>query len=115
MKVVYHLSDAEKVTFVMGNIANHLNAIGNPANADIRLVVHGPALLAFSTQAIDLELDERLTQLKEKGLKLEACGNTIRGARLTLADLTSGFSVIEEGGVYRLAELQLAGFAYIRP
>lgn len=115
IKVVYHLSDADKASFVLGNIANHQHAIGAPEDADIRLVVHGPALVAFSTKTMDVSFDERLNQLKDRGLKLEACGNTMRGAQLSLGDLASGFIVVEKGGVYRLAELQQAGFAYIRP
>jgi intracellular sulfur oxidation DsrE/DsrF family protein len=115
IKVVYHLSDADKAPFVLSNIANHLNAIGRPEDADIRLVVHGPALLTFLTKAMDLGFDERLSQIREQGVKLEACGNTMRGAQLSLTDLAGGFIVVEKGGVYRLAELQQAGFAYIRP
>ncbi len=115
MKVVYHLSDMDKVGFVLGNIVNHLNAIGDTKGADIRLVVHGPALLAFSARSMDVEIEERVVQLRERGLGLEACGNTMKGAGLTLADLASGFVRIEEGGVYRLAALQMEGYAYIRP
>lgn len=115
IKVVYHLSDADKASFVLSNIANHLNAVGSPEEADIRLVVHGPALLAFLIKTMDLGFDERLSQLKEQGVKLEACGNTMRGAQLSLTDLAGGFVAVEKGGVYRLAELQQAGFAYIRP
>jgi uncharacterized protein len=29
-KVVYHLSDAEKVNFVVGNIQNHIEGVGGP-------------------------------------------------------------------------------------
>ena len=115
IRVVYHLSDADKASFVLSNIANHLNAIGSPEDADIRLVVHGPALLAFLLKSMPVDLEERLIHLKDLGLKLEACGHTMRGAQLTLADLPGGFVTIEKGGVYRLAELQMAGFAYIRP
>ncbi|MGY4299918.1 intracellular sulfur oxidation DsrE/DsrF family protein [Bradyrhizobium sp. i1.4.4] len=115
IKVVYHLSDADKASFVLSNIANHLHAIDRPEDADIRLVVHGPALLTFLTKVIDVGFDERLGQLRDQGVKLEACGNTMRGAQLSLTDLAGGFVVVEKGGVYRLAELQQAGFAYIRP
>lgn len=115
VNVVYHLSDADKVGFVLGNIVNHLNAIGDTKDTDIRLVVHGPALLAFSARSMDVDIEERVVQLRERGLGLEACGNTMKGAGLTLADLASGFVRVEEGGVYRLAALQMEGYAYIRP
>ena len=48
LKVVYHLSDLDKVRFVLGNIQNHLDGAGGPIT--IALVVHGPALRAFQTK-----------------------------------------------------------------
>ncbi len=38
-KVAYHLSDADKVAFVLGNIQNHLD--GGPKGVEIVLVVQG--------------------------------------------------------------------------
>src|SRR5262249_33583772 len=46
-KVVYHLSDLDKVNFVLGNIKNHFDGMGGPERVTIALVVHGPALKAF--------------------------------------------------------------------
>src|SRR5260221_14448171 len=43
-KVVYHLSDIEKVGFVLVNIDNHIKGMGGPAKGVIALVVHGPPL-----------------------------------------------------------------------
>ena len=43
LKVVYHLSDAEKVNFVLGNIQNHIDGVGGPEHVTIALVIHGPA------------------------------------------------------------------------
>src|SRR4029077_16318731 len=40
-KVVYHLSDLDKVEFVMGNIRNHYNGMGGADKVTIALVVHG--------------------------------------------------------------------------
>ena len=33
LKVVYHLSDAEKVNFVVGNIQNHFDGVGGPVQS----------------------------------------------------------------------------------
>jgi Uncharacterized conserved protein len=49
LKVVYHLSDLDKVSFVVGNIQNHLDGVGGPDKVTIALVVHGQALRAFHT------------------------------------------------------------------
>ena len=50
LKVAYHLSDLDKVNFVLGNIKNHYEGTGG--NVDIVLVVHGPALAAFKSNGI---------------------------------------------------------------
>lgn len=47
LKVVYHLSDADKVNFVLGNIQNHIDGVGGPDHVTLALVIHGPALKAF--------------------------------------------------------------------
>jgi intracellular sulfur oxidation DsrE/DsrF family protein len=47
LKVVYHLNDLDKVSFVLGNIQNHLDGVGGPDHVTIALVVHGQALRAF--------------------------------------------------------------------
>ena len=51
LKVVYHLNDLDKVSFVAGNIQNHLDGVGGPDNVTIALVVHGQALRAFHSAA----------------------------------------------------------------
>ena len=45
-KVAYHLSDIDKVNFVLGNIKNHYDGTGG--NIDIVLVVHGPAPVSYT-------------------------------------------------------------------
>ncbi len=52
-RVAYHLADADRVIFVLGNLQNHLDGVGGPGMADIRLVVHGPALCAFHALAAE--------------------------------------------------------------
>lgn len=114
-RVVYHLADPEKVDFVLGNIANHFAGMGGPGKVHIALVVHGAALLSFRPERA---LDGRaphLAELVAKGLELGACGNTLRGQNMTVADLLPGFAAIPEGGVVRLARLQAEGYAYLRP
>jgi len=114
-KVVYHLSDLDKVDFVLGNIHNHYAGMGGPAHVRIALVVHGPALKAFHLSAAAADVSKRLEELRQLGLALIACINTMRAQNVTLKDLPPGFGVAEKGGVVRLAELQSQGYAYLRP
>jgi uncharacterized protein len=112
-KVVYHLSDAERASFVLGNIRNHYE--GTAGKATIALVVHGPALAAFKTRSASSVASADFAFLQKRGLAAHACANTLRGMDLSLADLLPGFVVAERGGVVKLAELQREGYAYLRP
>jgi intracellular sulfur oxidation DsrE/DsrF family protein len=114
-RVVYHLSDKEKVQFVLGNIENHFKGMGGPDKVKIALVANGPALTAFTSKDINLDVERRLRKVADMGLDLGACGNTLDATKLTVADLVAGFTRIDEGGVVRLAKLQAEGWAYIRP
>lgn len=114
-KVVYHLSDLDKVAFVLGNIDNHLAGVGGPGKVTIQLVVHGPALRAFHAAAANPDTARKVEGVVKSDVKLAACGNTMRGQNVTLKDLLPGFTVAERGGVVLLAELQAQGYVYLRP
>ncbi|MFZ2067962.1 MAG: DsrE family protein [Xanthobacteraceae bacterium] len=114
-KAVYHLSDVDKVEFVFGNIHNHYSGMGGPDHVKIALVVHGPALKAFHQAAATPDAIKRVSELRNQGLQLNACINTMRMQNVTLKDLLPGFIVAEKGGVVRLAELQSQGYSYLRP
>jgi len=114
-KVVYHLSDLDKVDFVLGNIGNHYDGMGGPENVTIALVVHGPALKAFRTADATPGVTEATAERAKSGLQLNACIHSMQAMSLTLGDLLPGFTVAEKGAVVRLAELQGQGFAYLRP
>jgi intracellular sulfur oxidation DsrE/DsrF family protein len=114
-KVVYHLSDLDKVAFVLGNIRNHYDGVGGPDKVTIALVVHGPALKAFQASSASPDLAHRVQEFSKTGLALTACGNTMKAQMITLADLLPGFIKADEGGVVRIAELQAQGYVYLRP
>ena len=115
MKVVYHLTDLDKVGFVLGNIKNHYEGVGGTANVTIALVVHGPALKGFQLATVSPESIKRIADFSRLGLQLIACNNTMRAQEVTLKDLLPGFVVAEAGGVVRIAELQSQGYIYLRP
>jgi intracellular sulfur oxidation DsrE/DsrF family protein len=114
-KVVYHLSDADKVGFVLGNIRNHFDGMGGPDKVAIVLVIHGPPLKAFRAASANPDVTQRTAELVKAGLELDACIHSMKGLNLSLNDLLPGFAVAERGGVVRIAELQGQGYAYLRP
>ncbi|NJN40048.1 MAG: hypothetical protein HC807_03150 [Gammaproteobacteria bacterium] len=114
-KVVYHLSDEDKVNFVLGNIQNHVAGMGGPDKVEIQLVVHGPALKAFHTGKAMPGLDAKLNTLKDEGVGLTACGNTMRAQKVEISEIMPGFVRRDEGGVVVIALLQQQGYVYLRP
>jgi intracellular sulfur oxidation DsrE/DsrF family protein len=115
LKVVYHLSDLDKVNFVIGNIQNHFDGVGGPDNVTIALVVHGQALRAFQANSANPDLIRHLGQFSKVGVELAACGNTMKSQNVALKDLLPGFVSADRGGVVRIAELQSQGYLYLRP
>jgi len=114
-KVVYHLSDLDKVSFVLGNIRNHYDGMGGPDKVTIALVIHGPALKAFHAASVTLATAHDVRKLASIGLSLNACGHTMKGQKVGLKDLLPGFVEADRGGVVRIAELQAQGYVYLRP
>ncbi|MET0678906.1 MAG: DsrE family protein [Bradyrhizobium sp.] len=115
LKVVYHLNDLDKVSFVLGNIQNHLDGVGGPDHVTIALVIHGQALKAFHSASANPDLSRRVGQFSRAGLELAVCSNTMTSQNVTLKDLLPGFVAAERGGVVRIAELQSQGYLYLRP
>ena len=114
-KVVYHLSDKEKVKFVLGNIQNHIAGMGGPEYVEIVLVVHGPALEEFHAVAADPAFKQTVANLAAEGVGLTACSNTMKAQKVDIKGLVPGFVPAKRGGVVRIAQLQSQGYIYIRP
>lgn len=115
LRVVYHLADLDKVNFVLGNMQNHLKGAGGPDKITLAVVVHGPALSAFKRAGENIAVSEPVAALLQSGAGFHACGNTLKGMKMTVADLLDGFAEAPEGGVVRLAALQADGWVYLRP
>ena len=114
-KVAYHLCDLDKVNMALANIRNHYQGMGGPDMVAITLVVIGPAVKAFHVAHARPDVSHQLAELRQLGLTLNACANTMRSQNITVKDLLPGFASADRGGVVALAELQRQGFAYLRP
>ncbi|WP_413991251.1 hypothetical protein ACMDCR_03840 [Labrys okinawensis] len=114
-RVVYHLSDLDKVTFVLGNLRNHIDGMGGADKVQLAVVIHGPPLRAFRADGGSDDVKDKVAGLMREGVAFHACIHTMEGMKLTLAGLLPGFAVAEKGGVVKLAELQGQGWLYLRP
>ena len=117
-KVVYHLNydNPKRQKGMLRNINNHIKAVG-AKKLDLRVVMHGKGYTMLQTANKDLDLQNSIISLKDKGVKFQLCANTIRGKKLNEKELF-GFDPANDkvpSGVAEIAHLQKKGFAYIRP
>jgi intracellular sulfur oxidation DsrE/DsrF family protein len=109
-KVVLHVNTPEKMTMLVNNVKNLREKLG--PEADIVVVINGPAVIRFSTLADSRDqLDELLTEKAE----IMICSYAMSNRNLTRVQLLDGTQFLENGGVAKLVELQQDGYVYIKP
>ena len=112
---VYHLSEVNKIPLALLNLNNHIDGVGGPDGVDIVVVVHGEGYRGFLKQEVDLGISQDVEMLEVQGVRFEVCGLTLDSFRSTVQDLVGNFRRLDEGAVVRLTELQMSGYAYLRP
>jgi intracellular sulfur oxidation DsrE/DsrF family protein len=118
VKVLYHVDgkDPEVAKYALALINKHIEAEGGPANIDVELVVHGPALELFERDKMDPEMTKRFDQIIEKGARAEMCQVSMKAFGKTLDKLAKGFvATLHPVAVKRIADLQKEGYIYIKP
>lgn len=114
LHVVYHVSEAAKVNFVLNNIRNHLKGGGGEEKLDIVLVIHGPALEEFERMNVSDNVIRGVRDIQSQGVTLVGCQNTMNARMIDFDELIGEFQIANEGGVTRIAQLQSLGYLYIR-
>lgn len=119
-KVVYHINyDGKTGTSyksALGNIQNHINAVG-AENLDIKVVLHGDGLGLLKSAKTEDALKTRVGGLKSQNVKFNVCNNTLVGRKISWEnDLYDTWQEdIVPSGVAELAKLQQEGYVYIKP
>ncbi|MHB8453823.1 MAG: DsrE family protein [Acidiferrobacterales bacterium] len=85
-------------------------------HAKLIMVIQGPMVKAFSKDAyVDHQgLVERIAALKEKGVQIEFCGNSVAAAKLKPSDMI-GIGTVVPGAYPALADAERHGYALIKP
>jgi len=111
-RVVIQVSDGEpaKWNLALNNAGNIQTDLG-AANVDIEIVAYGPGLGMLRADSV---VGNRIGDAVKAGVKIVACENTMRGQKLTQADMLSGIGYVP-AGVVTLMQRQQQGWAYIRP
>jgi intracellular sulfur oxidation DsrE/DsrF family protein len=111
-KVVIQVSDADqgKWNLALNNAKNIQTDLG-AANVDVEIVAYGPGIGMLK---MDSPVGGRVGEATTAGVKVIACENTMRGQKLTRADMLNGIDYVA-AGVVELISRQQQGWAYIRP
>ena len=111
-RVVVQVSDADPARWglALNNVRNIQSDLG-ASNVDIELVAYGPGI---DMLRMDSSVGTRIDDAVKGGVRVVACENTMRGHKLTRADMLSSIGYVK-AGVVELIERQRDGYAYIRP
>ena len=118
LKVLYHIdgSDVGVAKYALALINKHIEAEGGLDKIDIKVVVHGPALMLFDKETVDPALKAKLKTVLDIGVKPEMCQVSMKLFNRPLDKLTPGFEpTAHPVAVKRIADLQEQGYLYIKP
>jgi len=110
-QVVFQVSsdDAKTWNLALNNAKNVQSAKGTAA--EVEIVVYGPGIGMLKADAV---VANRVSEAVKNGVKVVACQNTMRGQKLTPADMNADIGYVP-AGVIELMAKQQAGWSYIRP
>lgn len=120
-KVVYHINytggEGDRAYLgAMGNIQNHINAVG-AENMEIKVVLHGDGVGLLASAKTNAALQSRVLNLRGQNAQFTVCNNTLVGRDISYED--DLFEVFEDdivpSGVAELSHLQMQGYTYIKP
>lgn len=111
-KVVFQMSDADpsKWNLVLNNARNLQTELPDD-ESDIEVVVYGPGIGMLKG---DSPVARRVAETLKNGVKVVACENTMRGMKLTYADMLPTIGYVP-AGVVEVMRKQQQGYSYIRP
>ena len=111
-RVIFQVSDNDPMKWNLAlNNARNVQADLGKDNVDVEIVAYGPGIGMLKG---DSKTEPRITAALTDGVKVVACENTMKGQKLTTADMIPGIAYVP-AGVVELMQRQSQGWSYIRP
>ena len=111
-RVVIQVSDNDQTKWNLAlNNARNLQADLGAANVEIEIVAYGPGLAMLKAESV---VGNRIEDALRSGVKVAACGNTMRAQKLVKDDMLNGIAYVD-AGVVEIMQRQQQGWAYLRP
>lgn len=110
--VVLQVSDNDpgKWNLALNNARNLQTDLG-AQNVEIEIVAYGPGISMLKAESV---VGNRIGEALKSGVNVSACQNTMRGQKLTKADMLEGIAYVP-AGVVEIMQRQQQGWAYLRP
>lgn len=110
--VVIQVSDSDPRKWVTAlNNARNLQQILGKGKVDIEIVAYGPGLEMLKRDSL---VGPLLAEAARDGVRLLACGNTMRNTNTPRSDIVPVAHVVK-AGIVEVMEKQQQGYSYIRP
>jgi intracellular sulfur oxidation DsrE/DsrF family protein len=111
-KVIIQVSDGDPKVWnlALNNAQNVQHDLGKD-KVDVEIVAYGPGIGMLKATG---PVEPRITGALTNGVKVIACENTMKKAKLTKADMVPGIGYVP-AGVIEIMEKQREGWAYVRP
>lgn len=94
-RIVIQVSDAQKGTWGQAlNVARNLQNAYGPGNAEIELVAFGSGIQMLKADAV---IANRVRDTEKAGVKIYACGNSMKRFKLQQADMVEGLTYVQAG------------------
>ena len=108
--VVFQVSDSTPAYWNLA-LNNAKNVQKDLKGAKIEIVAYGPGIGMLKA---DSEVANRISEAVDSGIKVVACGNTMKGQKLTKEDMNPKIDYVQ-AGVVEIMDRQQEGYTYIRP
>ncbi|OZA28857.1 MAG: hypothetical protein B7X93_06745 [Hydrogenophilales bacterium 17-61-9] len=109
-KVVFQVSESDPATWNLA-LNNAKNVQKDLKGAVIEIVAYGPGIGMLKADSV---VANRIDEAVASGMKVVACGNTMKGQKLTKDDMNAKIAYVQ-AGVVELMDRQMEGYSYIRP
>jgi intracellular sulfur oxidation DsrE/DsrF family protein len=109
-KLVIQVSDSDPAKWNLA-LNNAKNVQKDLKGAKIEIVAYGPGIGMLKA---DSEVANRVSEAVDSGMKVVACGNTMKGQKLTKEDMNPKIGYVD-AGVVEFMDRQAEGYTYIRP
>ena len=111
-KVVLQMSESDPAKWNLAlNNARNIQADLGASNVEVEIIAYGPGIAMLKADSI---VANRVDDALAAGVLVVACENTMRGQKLTQADMLAKIGYVP-AGVVKIMQRQQQGWAYIRP